>query len=337
MVFRHCIALILAVSALGVSRVRASELTISCQVLFRPYGVFKPFPVRELTPSNRNIALWLHEGNHDFRVGHKLPRSDYLEIKTAALRVLERCPRDCTVVGIGRSPTPITAFIDNYEPGRAINLPLSNFRHHPDLGVTLPEPYNRPGIANSFRPLNPAEEAIIFQHFDEYLLKRLRFGTKEILLLDVSEVGSSLFSAERYIRKFLAARGVQIKVRTYGFTTPYFRSLLKEMARTYGVTFEFAALSRDSHVIRSFNDSRYQNFFESEFGEYTLGQRPEENGIRHDVFVNTLRTHMFFDAELFASASALPVPPSGYYADGITRTIRGISDPSVTANISFFQ
>ncbi len=333
MVGRHLVALILALSALGPWRVHGSMATVSCEVLFNPYGVVRPLPKRELTSWNRNLVLWYHEGNHDFRVAHILDRSDYIQIREASLRVLERCPQSCLVVGIGRSPTPVTVFIENYEPGRAINLPLSNFRHHPEADVIFPEPYNDANFADTFRPLTKTEESTVFQHVDEHLLKRLRPEHKEILLLDVSEVGASLFSAERYIRKFFQARGIRIGVRSFAFTTPFFRSRLREMARVFGVVPAFGVLASDSHIIKTFNNSHYANLFESQFGEYILGQRPQENGIRHDIFVNAMRTHMFYDADLFAPASALPVAPPGYYADGLTRSIRGISDPSVTAVI----
>ena len=68
--------------------------------------------------------------------GLELSNFEYQEIKKISKQIMEDCPpKSCVVIGVGRSPSPILAFLEQYEEGYAHPLPLSNFRHNPHEDV----------------------------------------------------------------------------------------------------------------------------------------------------------------------------------------------------------
>jgi hypothetical protein len=100
-----------------------------------------------------------------------------------------QCPPDhCAVIGVGRSPTPFIAYLqestgnDHY----AINLPLSRFRYD----------------VKWYPQLSKRGMRYLFKHFDLYLSQLDRAQLKEVLVVDYAQTGVSLIAARRHIRTY---------------------------------------------------------------------------------------------------------------------------------------
>ena len=114
-----------------------------------------------------------------------IPHRTYLEIKRISLEILQHCPpEDCIVIGLGRSPTPITAFLKQIDKD-TMNLPLSGFKIHPEL-----------------IEYSSDIEHSLHKHFYKYV-DTTKIDNKKVLLVDYSLSGESLFSAHFHLQKFL--------------------------------------------------------------------------------------------------------------------------------------
>ncbi len=123
----------------------------------------------------------------------KLPQDNkfYLESLQIALNILKACPpEDCVPIGLGRSPSSVMAALSILSDD-IYGLPLSNFRYNLKENGALPH-----------RHLPEKYEERFSKHLKRFLPTQDVLKGRRVLLIDYSLGGSSLFSAETYIRTY---------------------------------------------------------------------------------------------------------------------------------------
>ena len=128
-----------------------------------------------------------------------LDQAQYQQIRDGALEVIKRfSPKSYFYVTIGRSPTAISAFLDNLgarEGDVHVNLPASNLRD---------------GQIEGF-------EKAWFKHLDRFLPKHLLASDQQIVLIDRSTTGATLTKVKQVFDQYLAHKGVAKTVQIVAF------------------------------------------------------------------------------------------------------------------------
>ncbi|ALO99058.1 hypothetical protein SHL15_8090 [Streptomyces hygroscopicus subsp. limoneus] len=128
-------------------------------------------------------------------------------VETSALITTEYPPEGHFYLGLGRSPAAIIAALQaTGHPAQSI--PLSNFRPAPADG-------ERSIFRDAFKnrpPLSDDQRRMLAAHFDEFVRPHLEAG-KDILLIDYTQSGRSLFAAQHYLGAYLAERGFDGRVK----------------------------------------------------------------------------------------------------------------------------
>jgi len=171
----------------------------------------------------------------------------HAEVKALALEILEDCkPPKCVVIGIGRSPTSITNYLQETVPGSAIDLPLSNFYYNqnpnPDLsmyGGDLKRKFKK------MRPMSKEKKARFFAHFRSYVEGHLPEGVERVKLLDYSGTRFGSFGAVSYIEDFLEeSLGRKVPVTPTVLTSWQSVHHAQRAARFFGVKPEIIELDQ---------------------------------------------------------------------------------------------
>lgn len=135
---------------------------------------------QQLRPVQRGLASELFPKTAQELVD----KFDYQEIRKTALKILAKCPpENCTIIGLGRSPTPFMIFLQEMGSD-AFTLPLSGFKLHP----------------NSFDyhdKLIPK----LHEHFDRYVDLQT-VSNKKVMLIDFSLTGNSLMAAQYQLQEY---------------------------------------------------------------------------------------------------------------------------------------
>ncbi|MGW0513164.1 hypothetical protein ACWD1W_28635 [Streptomyces olivaceoviridis] len=128
-------------------------------------------------------------------------------VETSALITTEYPPEGHFYLGLGRSPAAIIAALQaTGHPAQSI--PLSSFRPAPADG-------ERSIFRDAFKnrpPLSDDQRRMLAVHFDEFVRPHLEAG-KDILLIDYTQSGRSLFAAQHYLGAYLAERGFDGRVK----------------------------------------------------------------------------------------------------------------------------
>jgi hypothetical protein len=207
--------------------------------------------------------------------------SEFKEISCVVERILTRYPPDRFIIlGLGRSPTPLTAYLQASDLERAIsatsstrvaslvgmlatstfNLPLSNFR------------YGR----KEYPPLTDLKRLeILYSHFDRYIPESKYTESRNFLLIDFCQSGNSLMAASDYVTRYLRLRGREETV------TP-----LCIQAFNRGGQADVVRISRDTFLYQAMMDQDYDYF--SEFGKFDITDGKELN--RSAEYVHFLDT-----------------------------------------------
>src|SRR5580704_10283981 len=113
-----------------------------------------------------------------------LGKNEFETLTAIGNDITAECPKKtCVVIGIGRSPTPIIAYLQAHDQTSALNLPLSDFK--------------KIGLSEDL-------ERRLFDHFDKFLdPQTYLLGKDKIIVLDFALRGHSIISAAYYIRKYL--------------------------------------------------------------------------------------------------------------------------------------
>jgi hypothetical protein len=137
-----------------------------------------------------------------------LSARDYADLRDGAIEVLERFPPDTHYyVGIGRSPTPVIALLQNLNSEIASTIPVSGLKVRNDEATTPP-------------PITL--DAAWTQHLAHFLpdsrLAELERSGRGIVVLDRATTGASVTLMANLIRRYVAQRGRSIRVDAVAFT-----------------------------------------------------------------------------------------------------------------------
>ncbi len=115
-----------------------------------------------------------------------LIESSYTQIRSLTHSLVTEFPPSKHIyVGVGRSPTPLIAFLQSIDKKAAINLPLSNFRYGGSDQIEM----NRESLE------------LIHQHFEK-VFSQYKGKGKTIVFIDYIESGKTLFSVQKYYNQF---------------------------------------------------------------------------------------------------------------------------------------
>ena len=124
-----------------------------------------------------------------------LSRRRYEDIRDGSLELLRQYPpRRYYYLTLGRSPTPIAAFLENLGADHT-NLPVSGLRKAQVAG----------------------NEVAWFAHFDRFLPKEALEGSRTLLLIDRSTTGATLLKAQSILQAYLLKRRLQVQVDVVAF------------------------------------------------------------------------------------------------------------------------
>ncbi len=153
------------------------------------------------------ILLWVWSSSGQLL---SLDQEVFIKIRDLTLRILGQFPPDkYHYVGIGRSPTPIMALME--ELGIEISqIPLTKFQYPTDSESR----WNYP----SGEPLGPYQLNELFEHFDKFLISPSLVGDKKLLIIDFQNQGWTLISAAEHINLYLKNRGRSTQVELLGLT-----------------------------------------------------------------------------------------------------------------------
>lgn len=99
-------------------------------------------------------------------------------------------PTHCLVIGIGRSPTPFSAYLQFKLDHYFWNIPLSNFKNGLEEGVESKEDLRM----------------VLFNHFHKYLPSDSEINHRSIVVLDFSIDGETLANATFYLTEYLQTK-----------------------------------------------------------------------------------------------------------------------------------
>lgn len=167
------------------------------------------------------------------------------------------------IVGVGRSPAPVIADLQNSASNYAVNLPLSRFRFRLN---SQPPPGTLKAHQIAYQALQPAEEAILFEHFDQFLPSKEAAAGRDLVFLDFSVRGDSLISVAEYVEKYLALRGRTEKVRLVALTTEASAATVLERARINKREIQHLVLEPRTSLTEKFISQTFDAF--AEFGEF---------------------------------------------------------------------
>ncbi|MBE4974419.1 hypothetical protein IMX17_13580 [Serratia sp. X3] len=127
--------------------------------------------------------------------GLTVTQFEYQQLKRLALAIMDKVSTSWPVVfiGVGRSPTPLMAFLECYL-GKAfvINLPLSGFRHN----------YLGENVSLLREPLTDDQNKALLLHFQRFIpIEKVR--NSHVVVIDFIDSGASLVAATHYIRHYL--------------------------------------------------------------------------------------------------------------------------------------
>lgn len=133
--------------------------------------------------------------------------AEFLSIQNAAKNILKSFPKDeYAYIGVGRSPTPVIAYLQTESNVLAKNLPLSDFRFN------IPRLSGRP-----YLPLKDFEIIDLFKHFDQFLPNQVEMnGKTKMLLIDFIFTGSTLVSAAVHVDMYLKNRQRNLTFDLFG-------------------------------------------------------------------------------------------------------------------------
>lgn len=124
-------------------------------------------------------------------LGEGISNSEFKELKAVSEEILKKFPpENYYYVGIGRSPTPILAYLNQLEVKFSI-VPISSLRY---------EPF----------PFKPTSEEILKNHFKKFLPTLDNLKGKKILVMDYSDLGGTIERAHAVIQS-LYSNKVEVK------------------------------------------------------------------------------------------------------------------------------
>lgn len=128
----------------------------------------------------KNITPFNVETLGDLFADRKL----FFRLRDVAEKIKNICPPEsCIIAGLGRSPTPVIAFLQGDTPNYAFNVPLS--------------------VRGIDTPLSVRNAKLLSNHFDRYLPNRDILNGRSILFVDYMSSGESIPKMSDLISKYL--------------------------------------------------------------------------------------------------------------------------------------
>lgn len=126
---------------------------------------------------------------------------EYQQLKRLGLSLIERTSDKCPVIfiGVGRTPTPLMAFIECYlGSDQVIILPLSGFRHN----------YPGENISLLREPLSRDQMIALSDHLQRFISDVRLKKKSHWVVVDFVDSGASLAAATEYLRHYLRKNGI---------------------------------------------------------------------------------------------------------------------------------
>jgi hypothetical protein len=127
-----------------------------------------------------------------------------------AKEILRRFPpREYFYIGLGRSPTPVIAYLSQLNRETAllegldrivINLPLSGFR------PMLRSLFSRANPHKLEAALSKTQLSELHRHFDRFLPKISQLGLRKVLLIDYTQTARALIAAAEHLQEYFNSK-----------------------------------------------------------------------------------------------------------------------------------
>jgi hypothetical protein len=209
-----------------------------------------------------------------FQRRNYLALDQYEQVRDISLDILRRFPpKNYLYLTIGRSPTPIAAFLQNLNPELAVTIPASNLRANQTTGL----------------------EQAWYTHLDRFVPRNL-IGKRTLLILDRSTTGSTLQKVQSIVQQWVAARGHNVSVEVIG------------LARQPNLPIPNINIA-DKPELVALNLDNYSPY--SEWPEFEVGVTPVQQLVRqpsYDVFKSSMLQRMQRDAVLGQQLDELERP-----------------------------
>ncbi len=188
-----------------------------------------------------------------YKVRTILSEEIFQSIKQISSLIRNEClAPECIVIGLGRSPAPITAFLEVVDPESTIDLPLSSFKYA-----------STPQQASSLqlKALSEVDQTKLFNYFDSMIIKKLNASTSKILLIDFATTGQSLYSAQSFLEKYFNKINMRMDVSSIGFGSH------KESQRVRSVANAFS-LKKTKYIGLKENSALFERFIKEDFEQF---------------------------------------------------------------------
>lgn len=141
------------------------------------------------------------------------PLAQDQQVLVAALREMvtdiigEFPPNEYEYIGIGRSPTPIMALLQERKDVFMQWIPLSEFRpQNPTWTIRTDALGSCTTLGVAPQQLSAKAQRRLFEHFDRYLVQPRR---PKILMIDYAITGKTLLAAQEQLEMYFDVRGVE--------------------------------------------------------------------------------------------------------------------------------
>jgi hypothetical protein len=214
-------------------------------------------------------------------------------------------PEEWLYVGVGRSPTPFLAYLEN-EGCATVGIPLSDFRA-PARSPSITDAYLGSVAASR---LKPNEEALLDQHLSRYLLQTP--ARAKILVIDFTIQAHSLVAAHEQIERFMCARrSAELQVHALALHRPGDRHYAHKVEVQIG-TVRSAWRNPVDYWYNSAKRVDFRNKW------HTLGIDQVVSGrVRQDLLSQAMRRESFDGLAGYSSYRILSgaQPPATYLSD----------------------
>lgn len=231
--------------------------------------------------------------------GLTVTQFEYQQLKRLALAIMDKVSTSWPVVfiGVGRSPTPLMAFLECYL-GRAfvINLPLSGFRHN----------YPMENISLLREPLGDEQEKTLLLHFQRFIpIEKVR--NSHVVAIDFIDSGASLVAATHYIRHYLRRYGDTENISAVSLRA----AVLPECFRSAMQMLELDYADFPIHVdTEAYSEQHFKlgrgNYYDAispvkgafKISEGHVTEMLIENNAAYQDYMRQLAEHMFRDSDI---------------------------------------
>ncbi|MEO7163363.1 MAG: hypothetical protein ABI041_10630 [Bdellovibrionia bacterium] len=200
-------------------------------------------------------------------------------------KIIKMCdPKDCMVIGIGRSPTPLIATLQNLHSNYASSIPLSNFRY------------------NESNPLSKEDSQKLFLHFSNFLPNETVRNGRKLMIIDYSLSGASIESAKDYFLKYYShQKGPQTGAMPVVESTAIATSAFNSGARRLRAD-QVIIIPTDSDLAHHFVDGKFDAC--AEYGKFTVTVDPLPSLLeKNPLFLNYKKK---LKKQLSISACSIP-------------------------------